>query len=52
MRNILNVIIVLLILSWMIGFFGYSAKGLIHYVLVLAIILIFIRVIQSKKVKL
>ena len=49
MGNLLYYIAVILIIGWLIGFIGYSAGGLIHILLVIAIIAILIRVIQGRK---
>lgn len=49
MGNLLYVIAVILIIGWLIGFVGYSAGGLIHVLLVIAIIVIILRVIQGRK---
>jgi hypothetical protein len=50
MGNILNILIVVLIIAWLIGFFGYQAGGIIHVLLVIAIIVVLVRVIQGRKV--
>lgn len=50
MGNLLNIIIVILIIGWLIGFFGYQVGGLIHILLVIAIIAVLFRIIQGKKV--
>ena len=47
MGNLLYLIAVILILFWLIGFFAYSAGGIIHILLVIAIIAILLRVIQG-----
>ena len=49
MRNLLYIIAVLLIIGWLIGFVGYSAGGLIHILLVIAVIAIILRLIQGRK---
>lgn len=49
MGNLLYIIAVILIIGWLIGFIGYSAGGLIHILLVIAIIVILLRIIQGKK---
>lgn len=49
MGNLLYIIAVLLIIGWLIGFVGYSAGGLIHILLVIAIVVILIRIIQGRK---
>ncbi|MBK5285128.1 MAG: lmo0937 family membrane protein [Bacteroidia bacterium] len=50
MGSLLYVIAVILLISWAIGFFAYSAGGIIHVLLVIAIIAIILNVIQGKKV--
>jgi uncharacterized membrane protein YtjA (UPF0391 family) len=49
MGNLLYVIAVILIIAWAIGFIGYSAGGVIHILLVIAVIAILIRVIQGRR---
>lgn len=46
MRNILYIIAVILVISWAIGFFGYAAGGLIHILLVIAIIAFILGIIR------
>lgn len=48
MGNLLYIIAVILIIGWLIGMVGYGAGGLIHILLVIAIIVILIRVIQGR----
>ena len=48
MGNLLYVIAVILIIAWAIGFIGYSIGGLIHVLLVIALIAIILRVIQGR----
>lgn len=50
MGNLLYVIAVILIIAWAIGFVGFQAGGLIHVLLVIAIIVILVKVIQGKKI--
>jgi len=49
MGNLLYLIAVVLLISWAIGFFAYSAGGIIHVLLVIALIAIILRVIEGKK---
>lgn len=49
MGNLLYYIAVILIIFWLIGFLGYHAGGLIHILLVIAVIAILLRVIQGNK---
>jgi hypothetical protein len=48
MGNLLYGIAVLLIIIWAIGFFAYSAGGLIHILLILAIIAIVWRLLTNR----
>lgn len=50
MGNILYIVAVILIIAWVIGLVGYSAGGLIHILLVIAIIAILFQVIQGRRV--
>jgi len=47
MTNLLYIIAVVLVIAWAIGFFAYSAGGIIHILLVLALIAILLRVIRG-----
>lgn len=38
MRSILYLVAIILVIGWLLGVFVYSAKGLIHVLLVIAII--------------
>lgn len=49
MGNLLYYIAVILIIGWLVGFIGYSAGGLIHILLVIAVIAIIIRLIQGRR---
>jgi hypothetical protein len=49
MGNLLYIIAVILIIGWLIGFVGFNAGGLIHILLVIAIIVVLLRIIQGKK---
>lgn len=49
MGNILYAIAVILVLFWAIGFLGYNAGGIIHILLVIAIIAVILRVISGNK---
>lgn len=50
MGNLLYSIAVILVVVWAVGFIGYNAGGLIHILLVVAIISVLLRIIQGKKV--
>ncbi len=47
MGNLLYLIAVILIIGWAIGFIGYNAGGLIHVLLVIAIIAVLLKVIRK-----
>lgn len=46
MRSILYIIAVILIIGWLLGVFAYSVGGIIHILLVLAIISILLSLIR------
>jgi len=46
MGNLLYLIAVILVIAWAIGFLGYHAGGLIHILLVIAVISILLNVIR------
>jgi len=46
MRGILYIIAVVLLIGWLLGVFMYSLKGLIHILLILAIISLLIGIIR------
>lgn len=50
MGNLLYVIAVILLIAWAIGFIGYSTGGIIHVLLVIAIIAVILRLIQGKNI--
>jgi predicted ferric reductase len=50
MSSLLYIIAVILVVAWAIGFFAYSAGGIIHILLVIALIAIVFRVIQGRRV--
>ena len=47
MRSILYIIAVILLIGWAIGVFAYSATGLIHALLVIAVIAFIIGLIRN-----
>jgi len=47
MGNLLYIIAVILVIAWAIGFFAYSAGGIIHILLVIAVVAILLRVIRG-----
>jgi predicted ferric reductase len=50
MGNLLYIIAVILIIVWAVGFLGYNSGGIIHILLVIAVIAILLRVISGRKV--
>ena len=50
MGNLLYVVAVILIIAWAIGFFAYSAGGIINILLVIAVIALLLRVIKGKNI--
>jgi tryptophan-rich sensory protein len=50
MGNLLYILAVILVIAWAIGFLGLHAGGLVHILLVIAIIAVLIRVIQGRRI--
>ncbi len=50
MGNLLYIIAVILVVAWAIGFFAYSAGGIIHILLVIALIAVIFRIISGRRV--
>jgi hypothetical protein len=48
MGNLLYIVAVILIIGWAVGFIGFHAGGIIHVLLVIALIAILLRVIRGK----
>ena len=50
MSNLLYLIAVILIISWALGFFVYNTGGIIHILLVIAIIAVLMRIISGRNI--
>ncbi|PZX54165.1 hypothetical protein LV84_02604 [Algoriphagus ratkowskyi] len=50
MSSLLYFIAVILLIGWLVGVFAYSAGGLIHVLLVLAVIAVLFRLISGRGV--
>jgi uncharacterized protein DUF5670 len=50
MGSILYILAVILIIGWLVGFFAFHAGGIIHILLVIAVIAIVIRLVQGRSV--
>jgi hypothetical protein len=50
MGSLLYILAVILIIGWIVGFFAFHAGGIIHALLVIAIIVIIVRVLQGRGV--
>ena len=48
MSSLLYLIALMLVIFWAIGFFAYSAGGIIHILLVIAVIAILFRIIRGR----
>ncbi|HJP62697.1 MAG TPA: lmo0937 family membrane protein [Mucilaginibacter sp.] len=46
MRSILYIVAVILVIGWLVGVFAYSATGLIHALLVIAVIAVLLALIR------
>jgi len=50
MGNLLYIIAVVLIIAWAVGYLGYNTGGIIHILLVIAVIAVLLRVISGRRV--
>lgn len=50
MNNLLYIVAVILVIGWLLGFFVFNAGGIIHVLLVIAVIVILLKIIQGKKI--
>ncbi|MFC2136913.1 lmo0937 family membrane protein [Bacteroidota bacterium] len=50
MENLLYILAIILLMAWVIGFFGYNASIFIHILLVIAIIAILFRIFKWEKI--
>lgn len=49
MGNLLYIIAVILIIAWAIGFLGFQAGGIIHVLLVIAVIAFIIKLVSGRR---
>jgi hypothetical protein len=50
MSNLLYTIAVILVILWAIGYLRYNLGGIVHVLLVIAIIAVILRIIQGKRI--
>lgn len=50
MSNLLYIVAVILIIMWITGYYAYDLGGLIHILLVVAIVAILLRVIGGRRI--
>jgi len=48
MSSLLYLLAVVLVIAWAIGFIGYGAGGIIHILLVIAVIVILLNIIRGR----
>jgi predicted ferric reductase len=49
MGNLLYIIAVVLIIIWAVGFLGYNSGGIIHILLVIAVIAVVFRLVSGQR---
>jgi hypothetical protein len=49
MRSLLYLIAILMVIGWVIGVVGYSLGGLIHFLIVIAILAILLDLIRGRR---
>jgi predicted ferric reductase len=50
MNNLLYIIAVVLVIIWATGYFAYHTGGIIHILLVIAVIAVLFRIIKGEKI--
>ena len=48
MGSILYILAVILIIGWLVGFFAFHAGGIIHVLLVIAVIVLVVKLVQGR----
>jgi uncharacterized membrane protein YtjA (UPF0391 family) len=48
MGNLLYTIAIILVIAWAIGFLGFNAGGIIHLLLVIAVIAFLVRLVSGR----
>ena len=46
----LEAILIILVIGWALGLFAFHAGGLIHVLLVIAVIVLIVRLLQGRKI--
>ncbi|MFZ1703033.1 MAG: lmo0937 family membrane protein [Saprospiraceae bacterium] len=49
MGNLLYLIAIILVIGWAVGFLAYNLGGIIHILLVIAVISVLLRIIQGRR---
>jgi uncharacterized membrane protein YtjA (UPF0391 family) len=49
MGNLLYTIAIILVIAWAIGFIGFNAGGIIHILLVIAVIAFIIKLVSGRR---
>jgi hypothetical protein len=49
MGSLLYVVAVILVIGWAVGFIGFHSGGLIHILLVIAIVAVLLRIISGRR---
>ena len=49
MSNLLYLVAVILIIGWVVGYFGFNLGGIVHLLLVIALVMIVAKLIQGKR---
>lgn len=49
MNNILYIVAVVLIILWVIGYFGFHAGDLIHILIFIAVVAVLVRIIKGNR---
>ncbi len=50
MGNLLYLVALILVIAWAIGFIGYNTGGIIHLLLVIAVIAVIFQIIRGRRI--
>ena len=48
MGNLLYTLAIILVIAWLVGFVGFNIGGLIHVLLVIAVVAVLLRIISGR----
>lgn len=49
MGNLLYIVVVILVIGWLLGFFAFHVGGIIHILLVIAVVVIVLQLLRGRR---